>query len=147
MVHFPPSHPPHLKKYLEEQIMAFHGKSFKHKALVNLLILTLYLYWGPSVILAADPYSQNIWARASSSEKGFSINLEELVSVVPKDSIPAILNPQFERGIAAEKEMQADEAVIGLSINGESKAYSTYILSAHEIVNDRVGGIPIAITW
>jgi phage-related baseplate assembly protein len=43
--------------------------------------------------------------------------------------------------------MRADELVIGLSIDGESKAYGTYILSAHEIVNDAVGGIPIAITW
>ena len=43
--------------------------------------------------------------------------------------------------------MKANEPVIGLSMKGESKAYSTYILSAHEIVNDTIGGIPIAITW
>jgi hypothetical protein len=37
--------------------------------------------------------------------------------------------------------------VIGLEINGESRAYPLRILSAHEIVNDKVGGKPVAVTY
>ena len=37
--------------------------------------------------------------------------------------------------------------VIGVNINGESRAYPIPYLSAHEIVNDVVGGQPIAATW
>ena len=43
--------------------------------------------------------------------------------------------------------MTPDELVLGLSINGESKAYSIPMLSSHEIVNDVVGGVPLAVTW
>ena len=39
------------------------------------------------------------------------------------------------------------DLIIGVSINGEHKAYSTAFLSSHEIVNDVVGGKPVAVTW
>ena len=34
-----------------------------------------------------------------------------------------------------------------MSIAGESRAYPVSILSRHEIVNDKLGGVPIAVTW
>ena len=37
--------------------------------------------------------------------------------------------------------------VIGVSIGGESVAYSVAYLSSREIVNDTVGGKPIVVTW
>ena len=43
--------------------------------------------------------------------------------------------------------MDSDELVLGLSINGDSRAYSVPMLSSHEIVNDTVGGRKIAVTW
>ena len=43
--------------------------------------------------------------------------------------------------------MDDDEQVLGVSINGESRAYSIPMLSRHEIVNDVIGGVPIAVTW
>ena len=43
--------------------------------------------------------------------------------------------------------MEPDEHVLGLSINGDHRAYSLRMLSSHEIVNDVVGGVPVAATW
>ena len=43
--------------------------------------------------------------------------------------------------------MADDELVIGVSIDGDHRAYSVPHLSRHEIVNDVVGGRPIAVTW
>ena len=40
-----------------------------------------------------------------------------------------------------------DALVLGLSINGDSRAYYVPSLSAVEIVNDTVGGQPLAVTW
>jgi len=37
--------------------------------------------------------------------------------------------------------------VIGVEIGGEARAYGTAFLSGHEVVNDVVGGRPIAVTW
>ena len=71
----------------------------------------------------------------------------ELITVVPRDRIPAILNPTLETAEDAGGDIALDELIIGLEINGDARAYSTYQLSRHEIVNDVVGGVPVAVTW
>ena len=43
--------------------------------------------------------------------------------------------------------MASDERVLGVSINGDHRAYPLNLLSRHEIVNDTVGGVPVAVTW
>ncbi len=64
----------------------------------------------------------------------------------PKDGIPSIDNPQFVDADDADFVSDSD-TVIGLEINGKSKAYPIFILVWHEIVNDIVGGIPVAVTY
>ena len=71
----------------------------------------------------------------------------ELVTLLGFDSIPAILHPVFVEPPEAGRWMDDDEQVLGLSINGEHRAYSIRMLSRHEIVNDVVGGQPVAVTW
>jgi hypothetical protein len=70
----------------------------------------------------------------------------------PKDGIPAIDEPVFEtllngeaRGWAAA--LAPEEAVIALEIDGEARAYPIRILMWHEIVNDTVAGLPVAVTY
>ncbi len=71
----------------------------------------------------------------------------ELVTLLGFDAIPAILDPEFVSVEEAERWMDEDEQVLALSINGDSRAYSIRMLSRHEIVNDVVGGKPVAVTW
>ena len=71
----------------------------------------------------------------------------EIVTLLPKDAIPAIDNPEFVSVEEADKEYFPDERVIGVVFDGEARAYSIPKLSNHEIVNDTVGGHKIAITW
>ena len=71
----------------------------------------------------------------------------ELVSVLPPDAIQAILDPVLISAEVVAPEMNSDERVIGIVINGDARAYPVTVLSAHEIVNDVVGGEPVAITW
>ncbi len=66
-------------------------------------------------------------------------------TLLPFDAIPAITDPQFVS--ANEAELDEDAPVIGVTLNGESHAYSLYLLNGHEIVNDVVGGQNIATTW
>ena len=65
---------------------------------------------------------------------------------VPKDGIPAIMNPVFidpeEAGF-----LDPDDDVIGVRINGLAKAYPIKILNMHEVVNDRIAGTAIAVTF
>ena len=71
----------------------------------------------------------------------------EIVTLLGFDAIPAILDPEFVSVDEADDWMDSDELVLGLSINGDSRAYSVPMLSSHEIVNDTVGGRKIAVTW
>lgn len=71
----------------------------------------------------------------------------ELVTLLSKDAIPSIDNPQFVTGDEADEQYSPDELVLGVEIDGDARAYSIPFLSGHEIVNDVVAGQPIAVTW
>lgn len=63
----------------------------------------------------------------------------------PKDGIPAIDRPKFVAADAAR--MKPGERILGVARNGEAKAYPVRILNWHEVVNDAVGGKPVAVTY
>lgn len=75
------------------------------------------------------------------------INANAIKPLLPRDSIRSIDNPQFVSIEMAAPSMKENERVIGVIINGDARAYPIPILSVHEIVNDVVGGEPIAVTW
>jgi hypothetical protein len=64
----------------------------------------------------------------------------------PPDGIPAIDHPKFQR--ANQVNWIADqEPVLALSIGNDTRAYPVQVLIWHEIVNDTVGGVPVAVTY
>ena len=71
----------------------------------------------------------------------------DIITILGKDGIPAVLDPRFVTVEQAQGNMNPQERVLGVSINGESRAYPLNLLSRHEIVNDTVGGKSIAVTW
>ena len=71
----------------------------------------------------------------------------EIVTLLPPDAIPAIDNPRFVTAEEADRQIALSDLVIGVSIDGEHRAYGAAFLSAHEIVNDTLGGRAIAVTW
>lgn len=70
-----------------------------------------------------------------------------LVTLLPKDGIPAIFDPDFVTAADANAQLDDEDLVIGVSVNGEDRAYGVAHLSSHEVVNDTLGGRPIAVTW
>lgn len=65
----------------------------------------------------------------------------------PRDGIPSIDHPVFQGSAGADQWLRDDDRVLGLTMNGEARAYPVRILNWHEIVNDRVGDEPMLITW
>jgi hypothetical protein len=45
------------------------------------------------------------------------------------------------------KYVVSGDLVIGVTINGESRAYPLHVMYVHEIINDELGGVPIAVTY
>ena len=71
----------------------------------------------------------------------------DIVTLLEFDAIKAIDNPEFLSAKEAGDTYRPNEKVIGVSIDGDNRAYSVPMLSRHEIVNDTVGGVKIAVTW
>ncbi|WP_372728146.1 DUF3179 domain-containing protein [Nocardioides sp.] len=64
----------------------------------------------------------------------------------PPDGIPPIDEPRFDR--AADVDWLADnEPVMSLTVGAETRAYPLQVMTWHEIVNDTVGGTPVAVTY
>ena len=62
------------------------------------------------------------------------------------DDIPAITDPEMVSPGEIDY-VQENELVIGMTINGESRAYPHNMLWWHEIINDEIGGKRISVTF
>jgi hypothetical protein len=78
-----------------------------------------------------------------------SVPLDEILSGgPPKDGIPAIDRPRFVSAVKASGSYLNDgDRVIALVVNGKKKVYPLKILNWHEIVNDRIGGRNVVVTF
>ncbi|MHC5025127.1 MAG: DUF3179 domain-containing (seleno)protein [Planctomycetota bacterium] len=72
-----------------------------------------------------------------------------------RDMIPVLDEPGVMPGreVAAQNEQErgkflvSADRVIGVVIDGVARAYPLNLLNVHEIVNDTLGGVPIAVTY
>jgi Protein of unknown function (DUF3179) len=77
-----------------------------------------------------------------------TVSLDEVVpGGPPKDGIPAIDQPKFVSVADADEWLSPREPVVLVIEGTEAKAYPLQILMWHEIVNDVVGGRPVAVTY
>jgi hypothetical protein len=99
--------------------------------------------------IAADNNNSNSPRAVVTTEEEKSIvPLDQIVSGgPPPDGIPSIDNPKFISVQEASKFLKDSELILGLNINGDIRAYPLQILVWHEIVNDNVGAVPVAISY
>lgn len=64
----------------------------------------------------------------------------------PRDGIPALYDPRFVPAKRADH-LRPDDRVLGVARGGIARAYPIAILSWHEVVNDRFGDEPVAVTF
>jgi len=103
--------------------------------------------------LSADPSAANPerWRAEGWTNTDFSkshIEWNEIQSGgPPRDGIPSIDNPKFSGVDEVAETLSNREPVIGLNVDGDARAYPLSVMIWHEIVNDNVGGKPLAITY
>ncbi|MDX8352195.1 DUF3179 domain-containing protein [Cognatiyoonia sp. IB215182] len=100
-----------------------------------------------SMAWASPEFWANEWPRTNFEETSVESWLEIISGGPPKDGIPALDNPTF-KSVAEEISLSDREPVITVEIDGAvPRAYPIRYLTWHEIVNDEVGGIPVAVTF
>ena len=89
---------------------------------------------------------------ASSPTNGFDLS-QSLVPIKeiyhggpPRDGIPSLDHPEF-LSPGQINFLTEQDPVMGVTLDGIARAYPLKILNLHEIVNDRIGGTAIAITY
>jgi hypothetical protein len=75
------------------------------------------------------------------------IRLEEITwGGVVVDGIPSLDNPRLIEAADAVY-MQEDDLVFGVAINGDTRAYPLRIMGWHEMFNETIGGVPVALAY
>jgi hypothetical protein len=75
------------------------------------------------------------------------IRIEEIAwGGVVKDGIPSLDNPAMIAAGDADY-MRSDDLVFGVAINGDVRAYPLRIMGWHEMFNDVIGDVPVALAY
>jgi hypothetical protein len=116
---------------------------------VGITISLLLPYFGTdNPLYTSIPSPTTIATTISAQEEKSVVPLDRIVSGgPPPDGIPSIDKPKFTSVQEADKKLEDSELVVGLNVNGDIRAYPLQILVWHEIVNDNVGGVPVAVTY
>ena len=113
--------------------------------LVGLCLAALSLAAADGVRADPQRWKQTGWAKTEFTRT--AVDLTEIVSGgPPKDGIPSSDEPRFEPAGTVD-DIPGTEPVIRLKIGGDLRGYPLRVMMWHEIVNDTVGGVPVAVTY
>jgi len=131
------------------------GKNSCHSQAMKVFhtLLVFLIFTGFPLNLSAQGFDDSFEEMVRKIEwpnTDFSITLVDLDEVhhggPAKDGIPAIDDPKFVP-VRLIKDIAGTEPVITVEIKGEARAYPFRVLMFHEIVNDKIKGVPITITF
>lgn len=71
----------------------------------------------------------------------------EGVRAAPRDAFPVLDHPEMVFAADAQQELDEEEPVIGLFLDGEARAYPISVMGGVELVNDTCGELPVAVSW
>ena len=96
----------------------------------------------PSVTPEGEPLSEG--------ERRINVRVDDPNSyrfpqLLPMDGIRPVYNPEFMT--ADQVELKDDELILGVTFEGQAKAYPITVLRSREMVNDELAGIPLLVTW
>jgi hypothetical protein len=102
-----------------------------------------YIGWKGRLFSRFDPTLQEFLKDGAPAR----IRVEEVAwAGVPVDGIPALTHPKTIPATSAD-DIDPSEPVVGLAINGYARAYPLRVLRPHELVNDRIGRVPVSVIY
>lgn len=120
----------------------------------SVAVALVFVYIGERI---TDPAPKSNFAESHAKlmrSKGYDLsnNTIPIVEIIPtgirQGGIPAINSPQYIDANDEEAAINQDShRVIGVTVNGEARAYPLRILNHHEIVNTEIGDQKYAVTY
>ncbi len=111
-----------------------------------MLSMLLWVYFGTATAQSYPHFPYGEFPKTDSTIS--SVDFSEILSGgPPRDGIPPIDSPNFVGFEEADVWLDNQEPVILFEHGGEAKIYPLQILMYHEIVNDVLAGLPIAVTF
>ncbi len=102
----------------------------------------------PATLLSEEPPPRGAALEFSTDFSKHTVPYSEILSGgPPKDGIPAIDEPVFVDVREANNWLRPREPVILVEVGQKARAYPLQILIWHEIVNDTLGDLPLAVTF
>lgn len=109
-----------------------------------LIVITGFALAAPPA--TADVFRKWMMAWPHTDFSRLTVPLEEIRSAgAERDDIPSIDQPRFAS--VADADLPDVEPVVSVEIGGEARAYPLRILIWHQIVNDRIAGVPVVVTF
>jgi hypothetical protein len=100
-----------------------------------------------ALLLSIDPNFETFLQPQFLQPAAMRIRLEEVTwGGVAMDGLVPLDSPRMVPAREAEY-LGTDDLVFGVSIQGDTRAYPLRILGWHEMLNDLVGGLPVALTY
>ena len=94
-----------------------------------------------------DPRFLRFLVPAASEPESMRIRLEEITwGGVGVDGIPSLDDPELIAAAEADY-LRDDDLVFGVEINGDARAYPLRIMGWHEMFNETIGGVPVALAY
>lgn len=106
-----------------------------------------FRFFKAAVFMRIDPAFKRFVGGDLSKPENMKIRLEEIAwGGVTVDGIPSLDNPRLIEAREATDLLPSD-LVFGISINGDSRAYPLRIMGWHEMFNETIGGVPVALAY
>ena len=99
------------------------------------------------LLASIDPKFLEFFQGNAAKPENMKIRLEEITwGGVVVDGIPSLDNPELIEADDAGY-MKDDDLVFGVAINGDVRAYPLRIMGWHEMFNETIGGVPVALAY
>ncbi len=132
-----------LEEFLKSEGYSLKTLALKEVTLKEIEALKPYFRW--LAVLGLVLTLALVWAVTACSRFDAPIGIQ----AVPRDAFPVFDNPDLLTVEEAEamKMVRDQDAVIGITMGGEARAYPIDVMGVHELGNDTIAGVPIAVTW
>jgi hypothetical protein len=123
--------------------VSFGSRVLRPRAVIGLLALLCGVFALVSIVNTSDSDD----APETDSPSAPDFDSSKLTTIHPKGGVPSLDPPLLLEDIASVDWLDEKEPVIAVVLEGESRAYPLRILTWHEIVNDEIKDVPIAVTY